>query len=198
VGEKIKDNLLRIVTSGIGDWLYYSIHYNRYEATPYKALDLFFDEYSLRETDKVIDFGCGKGRVAFYLHDRFNVTVTGVEVNEETYNEAIRNKNSYIQRKKEKDVPIHFHLGPAEDYKVDRSYNRFYFFNPFSVHIFKKVVGNILDSVEEYRRSVDIILFYPLPDYQYFLKKSTPFKLIKEVVIPESDDKYDKFLVYRY
>ncbi|NLA85574.1 MAG: class I SAM-dependent methyltransferase [Clostridiales bacterium] len=198
MGEKIKDNLLRIVTSGIGDWLYYSIHYNRYEATPYKALDLFFDEYSLRETDKVIDFGCGKGRVAFYLHDRFNVTVTGVEVNEETYNEAIRNKNSYIQRKKEKDVPIHFHLGPAEDYKVDRSYNRFYFFNPFSVHIFKKVVGNILDSVEEYRRSVDIILFYPLPDYQYFLKKSTPFKLIKEVVIPESDDKYDKFLVYRY
>jgi SAM-dependent methyltransferase len=198
VGEKIKDNLLRIVTSGIGDWLYYSIHYNRYEATPYKALDLFFDEYSLRETDKVIDFGCGKGRVAFYLHDRFNVTVTGVEVNEETYNEAIRNKNSYIQRKKEKDVPIHFHLGPAEDFKVDRSYNRFYFFNPFSVHIFKKVVGNILDSVEEYRRSVDIILFYPLPDYQYFLKKSTPFKLIKEVVIPESDDKYDKFLVYRY
>ncbi|MGI6538360.1 MAG: SAM-dependent methyltransferase [Caldicoprobacterales bacterium] len=198
MGEKIKDNLLRIVTSGIGDWLYYSIHYNRYEATPYKALDLFFDEYSLRETDKVIDFGCGKGRVAFYLHDRFNVTVTGVEVNEETYNEAIRNKNSYIQRKKEKDVPIHFHLGPAEDFKVDRSYNRFYFFNPFSVHIFKKVVGNILDSVEEYRRSVDIILFYPLPDYQYFLKKSTPFKLIKEVVIPESDDKYDKFLVYRY
>lgn len=198
MGEKIKDNLLRIVTSGIGDWLYYSIHYNRYEATPYKALDLFFDEYSLRETDKVIDFGCGKGRVAFYLHDRFNVTVTGVEVNEETYNEAIRNKNSYIQRKKEKDVPIHFHLGPAEDFKVDRAYNRFYFFNPFSVHIFKKVVGNILDSVEEYRRSVDIILFYPLPDYQYFLKKSTPFKLIKEVVIPESDDKYDKFLVYRY
>ena len=198
MGEKIKDNLLRIVTSGIGDWLYYSIHYNRYEATPYKALDLFFDEYSLRETDKVIDFGCGKGRVAFYLHDRFNVTVTGVEVNEETYNEAIRNKNSYIQRKKEKDVPIHFHLGPAEDFKVDRAYNRFYFFNPFSVHIFKKVVGNILDSVEEHRRSVDIILFYPLPDYQYFLKKSTPFKLIKEVVIPESDDKYDKFLVYRY
>ena len=34
------------------------IHYNRYEATPYKALDIFSENYKFKKTDKVVDFGC--------------------------------------------------------------------------------------------------------------------------------------------
>ena len=39
MGERKQDKLLNIRTSGIREWNdYMAFHYNRYEATPYKAL----------------------------------------------------------------------------------------------------------------------------------------------------------------
>jgi SAM-dependent methyltransferase len=196
--EEIYDKLLSIVTAGFGEWLYQTIHYNRYEATPYEALDLFFQEYQLDKKDKLVDFGCGRGRVAFYIHHRFQIPVTGVEAIEETYEQAVQNRTAYLENHPHIGAPIRFLYGPAEDYKVEPADNRFYFFNPFSIHIFRKVVSNILDSIREKERSTDMILYYPMPEYELYLKRSTPFQLIKEVRLPDTNDNFDKFLVYRY
>ncbi len=196
--EDAYDKLLSIVTSGFGDWLFQTVHYNRYEATPYEVLDRFFEEYQLSKEDCVVDFGCGRGRVAFYIHNRFHIPVTGVEVMEDTYEQAIENRTNYLKHNQDINAPIHFHYGAAEDYKVKPEENRFYFFNPFSIHIFKKVVENILESVKENKRSVDIILYYPMPEYERYLKKSTPFRLVKLVRMPDINDQYEKIIVYRY
>ncbi|HHU78001.1 MAG: SAM-dependent methyltransferase [Caldicoprobacterales bacterium] len=198
MSEDMYDKLLRIATTGIGEWIYSTIHYNRYEATPYEALNLLFEEYTLSRNDKLVDFGCGRGRVAFYIHNRFNIPVTGVEVIEKTYEQALENKAAYLKDNQHISAPVNFHLGPAEDYEIKPDENRFYFFNPFSVYIFKLVVRNILDSVKVRQRTVDLILYYPRPEYELFLKKSTSFKPIKEIIIPDTDDSFDKFLVYRY
>src|SRR4051812_30701174 len=133
--DKECDRLLRINTVGTREWLHQSSHYNRYEATPYKALDEFFEEYRLNKTDSVVDFGCGKGRLSFYIHNRFDVSVTGIEMSGQLYMEALENKAGYMRKVKRINAYIRFEQGLAEGYEVGAEDNRFYFFNPFSIQI---------------------------------------------------------------
>lgn len=196
--EKKYDKLLYIKTVGIREWLDRAVHYNRYEATPYSALDRLFKSYRFRKTDNVVDFGCGRGRVAFYIHNKFHVPVTGIEVNDVTYDEALDNKWRYRQKARHIKAPIKFKYGLAEQYKIKPTDNKFYFFNPFSVKIFRKVVNNILKSVEKEERPVDIILYYPMPEYKEFLKEETPFRLINKITVPDTTDEKEKFLIYRF
>ncbi|WP_342513794.1 SAM-dependent methyltransferase [Sporosarcina sp. FSL K6-1522] len=199
MNEREYDRTLRIRTVGTREWLNQSAHYNRYEATPYIALDELFLSYHLEKADRVVDFGSGKGRLAFYLHHRFQVAATGIEMSGQLYQEALENQESYMRKRREMDSFIRFECCLAEDYEVDMSDNRFYFFNPFSIQIFMKVIDNILLSVEQHKRPVDIILYYPTTDYSEFLETGTPFELLQEVRVPglyEQNDN-ERFLVYR-
>ncbi len=200
MNEKDYDRLLRIKTAGTREWLNQSAHYNRYEATPYLALDELFLVYELKRTDRVVDFGCGKGRLAFYLHNRFQTAVIGIEMSGQLYQEALENQASYMQKVKQMNSSIRFECRLAEDYQVEAEDNRFYFFNPFSVQIFMKVVNNILLSVEKQKRSVDILLYYPTAEYIEFLETSTLFELLKEVKIPGlyEQNNNERFLVFRF
>ncbi|MBS4207047.1 class I SAM-dependent methyltransferase [Bacillus sp. FJAT-50079] len=195
--EATYERRLRIRTSGLREWRK-KVQYNRYEATPYKALEELFKGYKLEKTDRVVDYGCGRGRVSFYVHHHFQIQVTGIEVNELTYSEALDNKTRYRQRARHIAAPLRFDYGLAEHYQVEDEDNVFYFFNPFSVQIFKKVVQNILQSVQERRRPVDIILYYPMPEFKRYLKSSTPFKLMNKIRVPGAHDSKEKFLIYRF
>ena len=193
------DRLLRIKTAGTREWLNQSSHYNRYEATPYLALDELFCEYELKREDGVVDFGCGKGRLAFYLHHRFQVSVVGIEMSAQLYQEALENQASYRQKGKQIGGSIRFEHCLAEDYEVEQTDNCFYFFNPFSIQLFRKVIDRILLSVEQRQRTIDIVLYYPTAEYIYFLENETPFALHKEVKVPGLYEKNDneRFLVFR-
>lgn len=196
--ERKFDKKLRIRTRGLREWRDRTTEFNRYEATPYVALNKLFQEYKLKENDKLVDFGCGRGRVPIYVHHHFQIPVTGIEVNDITYEEALNNKMSYRQQAKHIPAPIKLKFGLAEQYEVKKSDNRFYFFNPFSEKIFKKVVLNIMNSLEDHDRPVDIILYYPLQEYKQILKKYTPFYLMNKIRVPDATDKKEKFLIYRY
>ncbi|WP_391205846.1 SAM-dependent methyltransferase [Psychrobacillus sp. L4] len=197
--EQDHDRLLRIKTEGIREWQHQSAHYNRYEATPYIALEALFDEYTCNSNDKFVDFGCGKGRFPFYIHHHLHVSVTGVEMSGQLYQESMENLASYMGRSKQTRASIGFERMLAEEYKVDFKDNRFYFFNPFSIQIFQKVIDNILLSIENYPRSVDVILYYPTSDYIQFLEINTPFELFKEVKVPElyEQNSNEHFVVFR-
>lgn len=191
------DRMLQIRTNGIREWKDRSVPYNRYEPTPYRALEHLFRTYKLKPDDQVVDFGCGRGRVSFYIHHRFHVAVTGIEVNELTYEEALDNKSRYRQIAKHIEAPIRIKYGLAEHYEVKKTDTCFYFFNPFSVKIFKKVVRNILRSFAEHRREIDLILYYPMPEYKHFLRTKTPFTIVDKVKVPQATDQREKFIIYR-
>lgn len=197
MGERKIDQTLGIKTTGIREWKEETTSYNRYEATPYTALDKLFKKYKLTKHDQVVDFGSGRGRVSFYIHHHFNIPVTGIEMNDKTYDEALYNKAVYRQKTKHLRAPIRFEYGLAEHYTIDAKDNCFYFFNPFSIDIFKEVVRNITQSVENVNRPVDIILYYPLPEFKKYLKKKTRFKLINKIKVPGEHGKYGKFLIFR-
>ena len=109
---------------------------------------------------------------------------------------AIKNKEMY-KKKLKNDVPIDFVYALAEQYEVDKKDNCFYFFNPFSLKIFKQVTRNILKSVIEHQREIDLILYYPLPEFKEFLKIHTPFRKLNKVKVPGIHGKYGKFVIYR-
>lgn len=197
VKDYLFDRKLHIHTVGIQAISEATIYYHRYEASPYIALEQLFMHYPLTKTDRLIDFGCGKGRLNIYAYDRFKNEGVGIEMNEKYYQQAKDNLLSYCI-KKEKDLErITFIHGLAETYEMTEKDNYFYFFNPFSVQIFRKVMNNLLLSLEQNMREVRIILYYPDDEYVYYLEQLNMFELEKEILLPESKkDPYEKFLVY--
>ncbi|WP_088043451.1 methyltransferase domain-containing protein [Bacillus sp. EAC] len=196
--EKNYDELLNIKTEGEQIGFNKSYHYHRYEPTPYSALEVLFNQYELKSTDRVVDYGCGKGRLNFYINYLFNSTVIGIEMNETFYKEAIENKKNYIKRNKKENDKIHFYCCLAEEYQVNPRDNRFYFFNPFSIQIFMNIVNSIMISVEKSPREIEIILYYISDDYIYFLENQTAFVLKEEIVLPAyKQNMNERFLIYR-
>jgi len=199
MNEQYYENFLNIKTSGEQKIFNESVHYNRYEPTSYSVLEILSKQYPFTAEDHIVDFGCGKGRLNFYINYFFDSTITGIEMNTFFYKQAIDNKKDFLKKHKKKINKLHFLNSLAEEYNINPSDNKFYFFNPFSVQIFIKVIGNILNSVEAHERPVDIILYYPSPDYIYFLENNTPFILWNEIKLPyvQDSDPRHIFLVYR-
>jgi SAM-dependent methyltransferase len=190
------DKLLHIGTEEVQVGFHKSYHYHRYEPTPYEHLEQLFREFPLREADHIVDFGCGKGRLNFYIHYVFQSTVKGVEINEDFYHQALHNLERYAKNRKKKKEKIHFYLGRAEDYLVQPEDNYFYFFNPFSLPIFQKIISNIIYSLEESSRKVNIILYFPSDEYRFFMDNHALFKQQGEVKVGNRTDK-DTFIIYQ-
>lgn len=199
MNEQYYDAVLHIKTVGEQKEFYKSLHYHRYEPTPYHALETLFAQYDLKSSDRVVDFGCGKGRLNFYIHHFYHASVVGIEMNETFYKEAMENRDRYIKKEKKGRDKIHFQCCLAQEYEIDPLDNKFYFFNPFSVQVFMNVINNILFSVEQVEREVELILYYPSEDYIYFLDNQTLFELKEEVRLPGLYERNsnERFLVYR-
>lgn len=197
--EKFYDAMLNIKTEGIQKGFSKSVNYYRYEPTPYGALEELFSTYELNRGDRVVDFGCGMGRLNFYIHHFFHSTVVGVEMNKNIFKQALENRQHYEKKHRDNHHKIHFHCCLAEEYQIDPADNHFYFFNPFSIPIFIKVINHVLESVEHSKRIVEVILYYPQEDYIYFLENKTPFYLTNEIILPGlyERNQNERFLIYR-
>ncbi|WP_245629820.1 class I SAM-dependent methyltransferase [Domibacillus robiginosus] len=198
--EKTYDERLSIQTTGDQRGFPQLAHYHRYEPTPYAGLDELFEHCTLDAGDGFVDVGCGKGRVAFYVHDRFQTSVTGIEMNPAFFEECLQNKTGYMKKRKRRHGLIDFQCVMAQEYEVRAEDNVFYFFNPFSVQIFMRVVQRILASVEKSPRQVTLILYYPSEEYLYFLENQTVFNWLDEVKISGMYEKneHERFVLFQY
>ena len=199
MNEKHRDIELHIKTSDVGEQEDQSPHYHHYEATSYWMLDELFKHYQLGQSDAFVDYGCGKGRVLYYVHNRFQVSVTGVEMNQSHYQDALANEKMYLKHNNKNGDLIRIECCLAEDYQIKENENCFFFFNPFSLQIFINIVNNILNAVEQNKRTVDIILYYPAIEYMDYLETRTPFELFQNVGIPGISEinARERFLIYR-
>lgn len=196
-GEQI-DKLLNIKTCGVQKEFNESLHYNRYEPTSYNVLNALFKKLKISANDSLVDYGCGKGRLNFYANYHFNARVTGIEMNNFYYREALNNKLNFLKKHHKDSENIIFLNCFAQDYEVKDEDNIFYFFNPFSVQIFMTVIEKILESIERCYRKIRIVLYYPSDDYIFYLENYTFFKLEKEIKIEEEyiKNSRQKILIY--
>jgi SAM-dependent methyltransferase len=195
--EQKYEKILNIRTEGFQFGYPKDAMYHRYEPTPYNALEQLFEHYALPERAHIVDFGCGKGRVPIYLHWKFKLPTVGVEMDQKFFVEAEQNLHTYSEGLKKRFVPITFEHQIAERYSIKHQENVFFFFNPFSVHIFRQVVANILASYEQHIRCIDIVLYYPSPDYLYYLAYETPFENVMDVKLEGYNNENERFCIYR-
>lgn len=176
------------------------LNYYPYEPTPYPVLEQLAKKIELKPSDHVVDYGCGKGRLLFYLNAVFGVNARGIEMDDHLYFLAEKNRLHYLQHRPKSKYQIQFFCMHAEKYIVQPTDNKFYFFNPFSAPIFIKVFNNIMESLEQFNREVDLIFYYPSIEYLSFLDNRTIFQLTKEIKI-EGEFEHnpnERILIYSY
>lgn len=171
-----------------------SFHFHRYEPTPYDVIDRLFTFFTPHSDDVLVDYGCGLGRLNFYLEKRFGIRSTGVEMIGHYYERAQQNRLSYNGKKDN----ISFIQAKAEEYAVSSKETIFYFFNPFSVDIFRRVMNQILASWQECPRTITLILYYPEDDTVFYLERHTSFRLIDEIAACDDirKDRRERFCLY--
>lgn len=147
--EKQWDKLLRIKTTGRDDSKSDPYHYP-YEPTPYSILERLVNSNHIRKQNILVDYGCGKGRVSFFLNHELKCRTIGVEFDERIYRKAEENRKSYGPYQK-----VEFVCTGAEHFEVQDA-DCFYFFNPFSVEILRSVIGHILNSYYENPRPMQL------------------------------------------
>lgn len=169
------DQRLQIKTTGRDDSSADQYRYP-YEPTPYTVLERLVNSGLIREGDVVLDYGCGKGRVDFFLSHQTKADTIGVEYDERIYRSAMENRQTAALHLK-----TDFALARAEAYEVPRAVNRCYFFNPFSLGILRKVMARILESYYENPREVLLFFYYPSEEYLSYLMMVNELEYYDEI-----------------
>ena len=155
--EQAWDNLLRISTGGRDDLMSDEYRFP-YEPTPYCVLERLGESGLIGAEDVVLDYGCGKGRVDFFLAHQTKAKAIGIEYDGRIYADAMENQRTAKAK-------AEFVLTSAEQYEIPENVNRCYFFNPFSQEILHKVLARILESWYETPREIFLFFYYPSDEY---------------------------------
>ena len=173
--ENTWDKLLQIKTTGRDDSNSDQYRYP-YEPTPYIVLERLANSGFIRKKDVVLDYGCGKGRVDFYLSYQTKANTIGIEYDERIYQSALENQKAAVSR-----VRTEFVLARAEEYEVPSEVNRFFFFNPFSVELLRKVMARIIESYYEKPRETFLFFYYPSEEYISYLMTVDELEFYDEI-----------------
>ena len=177
--ENTWDKLLQINTTG-RDETNADEYHHPYEPTPYSVLERLANSGLIGKDDVVLDYGCGKGRVGFFLSYRAKAKTVGVEYDGRIYESALENRKATNSR-----IKPDFVLTRAEEYEVPAEVNRCYFFNPFSVEILHAVCARIIESWYDSPREVFLFFYYPADDFLAYLMTVDELEFYDEI---ECDD----------
>lgn len=180
--EQDWDRRLHIDTIGRDASREDNYHYP-YEPTPYAVLERLADSEYISDESIVIDYGCGKGRVSFFLHDRLGCKVIGIDFDESMYVQAKKNLVNYeagFLGNRNNKCNIQFFCKGAEKYEVEEG-DVFYFFNPFSVEILHSVIGKIIRSYYIQPREMRLLFYYPSDEYVSYLMTVPELCFVDEI-----------------
>ena len=180
--ENTWDKILKIKTTGRDDSNSDQYRYP-YEPTPYGVLERLANSGLIGKKDVVLDYGCGKGRVDFFLSYQTRTKTIGIEYDERIYNSAEENKKTAVSANR-----VTFLLQKAEEYEVPEEVNRCYFFNPFSVELLRKVMNRIVTSYYENPREILLFFYYPSEEYISYLMTVPELEFYDEI---ECGDLFD-------
>ena len=191
--ETTWDKLLQIKTTGRDDSNADQYRYP-YEPTPYRVLERLANSGLIRKKDVVLDYGCGKGRVDFFLSHQTKASTLGIEYDERIYQGALENRKTAVSGTRTDFVPAR-----AESYEVPAEVNRFYFFNPFSVELLRKVMARILESYYENPREAYLFFYYPSEEYISYLMTVDELGFYDEINCSdlfEGNDPRERILIF--
>ena len=191
--ENTWDKLLQIKTTGRDDSNSDQYRYP-YEPTPYSVLERLANSGLISKKDVVLDYGCGKGRVDFFLSLQTKANTIGIEYDERIYQSALDNQKTAVSGAR-----TEFVLERAEAYEVPSKVNRYYFFNPFSVELLRKVMARIIESYYENPREMFLFLYYPSEEYISYLMTVDELEFYDEISCDdlfEGNDLRERIMIF--
>lgn len=169
------DKLLHIQTMGRDDSNSDQYRYP-YEPTPYSVLERLANTGYIRKNNTLLDYGCGKGRVDFFLSYQTRCRSIGIEYDERIYQKAVESKDKAVSGGR-----TSMELANAEILAVPENADRMYFFNPFSVEILEKVMARILESYYQNPRAIQLFFYYPSDEYISYLMTIDELMFVDEI-----------------
>ena len=157
------DKLLKIKTTGRDDSNADQYKYP-YEPTPYSVLERLANNGEIRKNNVLLDYGCGKGRVDFFLSYQTRCKSIGIEYDERIYKAAGINQETAVSGRR-----VQLELANAEQYQVPTEVDRCFFFNPFSAEILRKAMARVIESYYENPREILLFFYYPSDEYVSYL-----------------------------
>ena len=191
--ENTWDKLLQIKTTGRDDVNADQYRYP-YEPTPYSVLERLANSGLISKSDVVLDYGCGKGRVDFFLSYQTKAHTIGIEYNERIFERLLENQKTAVSRAR-----TQFVLARAEEYEVPAKVNRYYFFNPFSVELLRKVMARIMESYYEKPREMFLFFYYPSEEYISYLMTVDELEFYDEIACSdlfEGNDLRERIMIF--
>ena len=187
------DRRLGIQTTGREDER--SLKFMPYEPTPYSVLLRLADSGLVGPGDRVLDYGCGKGRVAFFLAWRVGCHAVGIDRSEKLIAVAEENRASFAHPGR-----VRFLAESAERYRpVDE--NVFFFFNPFSGAVLDIALRRVLASLMERPRAARLLFYYPSDAYLARLASEPLLRWREEIDcrdLFDGDNPAERIVVYEY
>lgn len=187
MNEEKWDRLLQIRTTGRDDSHADQYRYP-YEPTPYCVLERLANSGCLKKRNTLLDYGCGKGRVDFFLSWQTRCSAIGIEYDERIYEKAVKNKEKFSASGR-----VAFEPADAGVFPVLENVDRIYFFNPFSLEILQKAVSRILESYFAAPREILLFFYYPSDEYISYLMTVDELTFYDEIdctdLFPEQDSR---------
>lgn len=187
------DKLLNIRTMGRDDTHADQYRYP-YEPTPYSVLERLANAGYIRKGNILLDYGCGKGRVDFFLSYQTRCKSIGIEYDERIYEKAAENKKDAVSSGR-----VEIELANAEEFVVPETADCMYFFNPFSVEILRKVMARILESYYAEPRRIQLFFYYPSDEYISYLMTVEELMFTDEIVCMDlfpGEDPREKIAIF--
>lgn len=146
-----------------------------YEPTPYSVLARVAASGHIKRRHHLLDYGCGKGRVAFFMAAEVGCRVTGIDHSEKLIDMARENRRAARLGDR-----VTFIRGLAEQYEP-RDEDAFFFFNPFSEKVFECVLRRIEHSWRDLPRPMILLCYYPSDAWAACLEASPLFEPADEI-----------------
>lgn len=192
-GDSMWDGKLNISTQSVDYSLEDDQNYG-YDPTPYIVLEKLVQLDLIDKDDVIVDYGCGMGRVGFFINSQIGCNVVGIDHSEGLLEKANENLKSYGG---ENIVFVH---AKAEEYLPDEA-NCLYFFNPFSSHIFQKVLKRIEESYVRNPREILVFFYYSTIEYKLYLPTEPRLEIIESAYFSADEidnDAEGKLDVFRF
>lgn len=189
------DALLKIRTSGRDDSIADQNNYP-YEPTPYEVLNRLAGEGYIRKQNCVLDYGCGKGRVDFFLAYQVRCRCIGLDYDERMIEAARENQKRAVSGER-----TEFIHGNAANYIVPERVDCCYFFNPFSLAVLEGTLCRIRESYYQHPRTIQLFFYYPSDEYVARLMQEEELSFVDEISVAElfsENLQREKILIFAY
>lgn len=188
------DNILHIRTTGRDDSIADLTRYP-YEPTDYCVLERLAGSGYFSKKNTLLDYGCGKGRVDFFLAYQTKCRAIGIEYNERLYGRALQNKSQAPAGGR-----VSLELVDATEYAVPAAVDRVFFFNPFSVDILRRVMDHLQASYQQAPRELLLFFYYPSVFYRQYLAAESRLSFLAAIPcgdLFQGSDGREEVLVYQ-